>query len=99
MIITKYNSDTIQGHEVYRINNDLNGNGRWVMHYLSFDDDYDKALKVAKEFGGKAYKAKWFGGGFVFTMYKTEIKSMIDIIDGIKSGYRALLRQKLSKLK
>tara|TARA_Y100001963_G_C6401609_1_gene274321 strand:+ start:82 stop:393 length:312 start_codon:yes stop_codon:yes gene_type:complete len=65
------------GIEFHRIDNDINGNGRLVIHYLSLvpdwrelegdtSDIYEQALTRAKAIGGKKYRAKWFGGGIVF---------------------------------
>ena len=58
--------------DVYHVNNDVNGNPRYVLHYLNIADDYSTALSKAKEHGGKAYRAKWFGGGIVLQSYNLE---------------------------
>lgn len=58
--------ETIKGFDVTRINNDINGNGRYVMHFLAFGDTYSEALANSRAFGGKVYRAKWYGGGIVF---------------------------------
>ena len=52
---------------VHRVNSDVNGNGRYVVHFIHFADTYKEALKLASVIGGKKYKGKWFGGGIVFT--------------------------------
>lgn len=64
-----------------RVDNDLNGNPRYVCHFLKFSmaDDaandwdisgkYEKALFRARSWGGKRYKAKHYGGGIVFQSY------------------------------
>lgn len=39
---------------------------RYVIHFLAIADTYNKAVIKAKKLGGKAYRAKWFGGGIVF---------------------------------
>ena len=61
-----------------RVNNDTNGNPRYVIHFLSvlndFENDsregisyrYDKALKKMKPFGGRKFHNKQYGGGIVF---------------------------------
>ena len=60
-----------------RINNDLNGNPRYVVHFLNvlnseeqsflpFSKKYEYALKKAKLIGGKKYDNKQYGGGIVF---------------------------------
>ena len=65
-----------------RINNDSNGNPRYVVHFLNFLNDeersflpftkkYEYALKKAKMLGGKKYDNKQYGGGVVFQSYNT----------------------------
>ena len=65
-----------------RINNDSNGNPRYVVHFLNFLNDeersflpftkkYEYALKKAKMLGGKKYNNKQYGGGVVFQSYNT----------------------------
>lgn len=55
--------------ECYRVNNDVNGNPRYVIHYLDLHNDYNEALKISRKFGGKVYRGKDFGGGIVFQSY------------------------------
>lgn len=49
---------------VCQIDNDGDGNPRYVIHYLTLFKEYDgndlKALKLKK------YRGKWFGGGYWF---------------------------------
>ena len=63
-----------------RIKNDVNGNPRYVCHFLNFNIDsdrnpfdisglYDLALKRAKKLGGKKFHNKQYGGGIVFQCY------------------------------
>jgi hypothetical protein len=63
-----------------RINNDVNGNARYVVHFydlltdieglnLSILERYELALKKARKVGGKMYRGKDFGGGIVFQSY------------------------------
>ena len=78
---------TVNGEEytVNSINNDVNGNARYVMHYLAFDiDNYDDVSK----YGFRKYRAKWFGGGIVFQAVNLEekIKYMIETVKEI-NGY------------
>ena len=65
-----------------RINNDSNGNPRYVVHFLNFLNDeersflpftkkYEYAIKKAKLLGGKKYDNKQYGGGVVFQSYNT----------------------------
>jgi len=66
--------------EFNRINNDLNGNPRYVFHFLAFlgtetgtiEERFNIALKKARSIGGKAYKGKDFGGGIVLQSYNIE---------------------------
>lgn len=68
--------------EFTRINNDANGNPRYVCHFLNFitDNDntgsilgiggsYDVALSRAKKIGGRKFHNKQYGGGIVFQSY------------------------------
>jgi hypothetical protein len=68
------------GQEFYRVNNDANGNPRYVTHYLAFGDDYATAKKIANSLGFSVYRARWFGGGFVGTSYNLEntVEQIID---------------------
>ena len=52
-----------------RIDNCVNGNPRYVLHFLYIADDYDAALSIARECGGKPFKIKGVGGCFVFSTY------------------------------
>jgi hypothetical protein len=65
-----------------RINNDVFGNPRYVVHFidflnneeksfLPFSKKYEYALKKAKLLGGKKYDNKQYGGGVVFQSYNT----------------------------
>ena len=58
--------------EVTRINNCVNGNPRYVIHFLSIADTYNEALNIIRKIGGSKYRAKWFGGGLVFSSYSIE---------------------------
>jgi len=64
--------------EITRINRDVNGNPRYVVHFLEIDDNYEKAVKMANVLGGKKYNTKSYGGGIVFQSYNTnDLKAMI----------------------
>jgi hypothetical protein len=56
-----------------RINNDINGNPRYVIHFLQLSHDYTRALYLAKQLGGKKFHNKQYGGGIVFQSYNTRI--------------------------
>lgn len=53
----------------HRINNDVNGNPRYVCHFLAIHNDYDTAVSIARTIGGKRFHNKQFGGGIVFQSY------------------------------
>lgn len=70
-----------------RVNNDVNGNPRYVCHFynlltdgesnnsvanLSIDGKYQIALHRAKKIGGKKFHNKQYGGGIVFQSYNIE---------------------------
>lgn len=52
-----------------RINNNVNGNPRYVCHYFDIANTYEEALKTAKKIGGKKFNNKQYGGGIVFQSY------------------------------
>lgn len=67
-----------------RIENDVNGNPRYVINFQELVNDNDRettkpdpsldklfavALKKARTIGGRTYRAKWYGGGIVFQSY------------------------------
>ena len=75
--------------ELIRINNDVNGNPRYVTHFLnipiegeglSISEKYALACKKANAIGGRKYHTKAFGGGIVFQSYNTN-----DLINAIKN--------------
>lgn len=64
--------------EFKRVNNDINGNPRYVCHFLSFihsDENlsigtkYEIALKRSRQLGGRKFHNKQYGGGIVFQSY------------------------------
>ena len=63
-----------------RVNNDVNGNPRYVFHFLALANDndsintrYSNAVAVAKKLiGGKKYHTKSYGGGIVFQSYNVQ---------------------------
>lgn len=63
-----------------RVRNDVNGNPRYVCHFLALDvhgwqsniglsDRYAIACKLANTIGGKKFHNKQYGGGIVFQCY------------------------------
>ena len=75
--------------EFTRINNDVNGNPRYVTHFLnipldadiSISERYALACKKANKIGGKKYHTKAFGGGIVFQSYN--LNTLIKDIEGL----------------
>lgn len=56
-----------------RVHNDVNGNPRYVFHFLALADHYSEAVAVAKKLiGGKKYHTKNYGGGIVFQSYNVQ---------------------------
>lgn len=62
-----------------RINNDTNGNPRYVCHFLTFITDKDScpasfslALIRARKLGGTKFDNKQYGGGIAFQSYNTD---------------------------
>ena len=67
--------------EYTRVNNDINGNPRYVFHFFAFlnkaesysnlsvSDKYELALKKSRAVGGKKYHNKSFGGGIAIQSY------------------------------
>jgi hypothetical protein len=64
--------EKIDSIQLTRINNDTNGNPRYVCHWLSFKpnaETYEQALYLAKKLGGRKFHNKQYGGGIVFHLY------------------------------
>lgn len=55
-----------------RIKNDVNGNPRYVVHFLNIADNYQDAIQLANKIGGRKYHTKSYGGGIVFQSYNIE---------------------------
>ena len=75
-----------------RIKNDVNGNPRYVCHFLSLNtreeldgpylsNKYDLACARAKAIGGKRFHNKQYGGGIVFQSYSldADVRSINDV--------------------
>ena len=69
-----------KSYQFERVNNDVNGNPRYVIHFtaflrdgereiMSFGHCYVLALGRAKSIGGKSYTGKEYGGGIVLQSY------------------------------
>jgi len=77
---------TPQKVDFKRVNNDINGNPRYVCHFLNFAQDYDKALSIAREMGGRKFHNKQYGGGIVFQSYNIEglEKDILELKHGLE---------------
>ncbi|MFN8356303.1 MAG: hypothetical protein U0Y10_17730 [Spirosomataceae bacterium] len=79
-------------YDFTKINNDANGNPRYVVHFLDLliptdkhhplEEQYNIAVKRANKIGGKKYHNKSYGGGIVFQSYN--INDLAKKIDKIK---------------
>ena len=67
-----------------RINNDVNGNPRYVFHFLYLADNYEEALKLSKKFGGRKFHNKQYGGGIAIQSYNLEYE--INLINELKTN-------------
>lgn len=63
---------SITNQDFTRVDNDVNGNPRYVLHFLAVDDQYVIALDIARKFGGKKYHNSKYGGGIVIQSYNLE---------------------------
>lgn len=76
-----------------RVNQDINGNPRYVCHFLNLlsekekeDNDgpmgskYALAVKKAKALGGRKFHNKQYGGGIVFQAYEGELRLLSERI-------------------
>lgn len=67
-----------------RINNDVNGNPRYVFHFLYLADNYEEALKLSKKFGGRKFHNKQYGGGIAIQSYNLEYE--INLINELSTN-------------
>lgn len=73
--------------EFTRVNNDVNGNPRYVCHFYNLltekqsndrtgydfiSKQYTQALKTAKKIGGRKFHNKQYSGGIVFQSYNIQ---------------------------
>lgn len=82
--------------ELTKIKNDINGNPRYVVHFLnllsddeqenlSINERYNFAVKRANKIGGRKYHTKSYGGGIVFQSYNTDNLKQ-SIINAVKES-------------
>jgi len=77
--IAEETSNKVKPSHFTRIDNDTNGNPRYVCHYTHLSTPVDRdadiserytlALARARSIGGKKYHTKGYGGGIVFQTY------------------------------
>jgi hypothetical protein len=74
--------------DLKRVKSDINGNPRYVCHFLNFQKEgekvsYEMALQRSRQIGGRKYNNKAFGGGIVFQSYNVDelAKQIIEIRD------------------
>lgn len=71
---------TVGGLNFLKVNNDINGNPRYVIHFMDIPMNeqekkvgiikrYDLAIDKVKKIGGKKYDVKSYGGGIVFQSF------------------------------
>ena len=56
-------------YTAYRVNNDANGNPRYVISWMELDLPGYYSTKKTRSAGLKVYRGNDFGGGFVFQSY------------------------------
>jgi len=77
--IAEETSSKVKPKHFTRIDNDVNGNPRYVCHYIHLSSPVDRdadasqrytlALARARAIGGRKYHTKGYGGGIVFQTY------------------------------
>lgn len=72
-----------------KVNNTAMGNPRYVLHFLNIPTDnlsttssYNQALSKTKQFGGKRFHNKQYGGGIVFSTYN--LNDLITKLNNLK---------------
>ena len=91
---------TGQDFSIWQVDHDINGNARYVVHYLAipFTDSpkgdlfayrahqIDHIEHARKALYGKKYRAKRFGGGIVFQAYAgNPVQHVLDAIERAKN--------------
>ena len=63
---------TTAGIDFARAKNDINGNPRYICHFLNIANDYEIAINIANKIGGRKYHNKQYGGGLIFQSYNID---------------------------
>lgn len=81
----------VNGEEIpyHKIDHDINGNKRYVVHFINLNvklADYGKIKGLTK------YRAKWFGGGYVFQAWnlEEELKYRLNLVENYYKDKRAV---------
>lgn len=95
-----------------RIENDINGNPRYILHVLdvinledlTLSENYDTAEMILKKIGVKKYRKKGYEYNFVFQSYnigstKKEIESYVNAFYKVYKAYRNNLTLASDKFK
>lgn len=97
--ITNQYLKPITPNDFERVRSDVNGNPRYVCHFLNLDihgsdmgigyglsERYAMACKVANKAGGRKYHNKTYGGGIVFQSYSLdELCGFLNKIMGLEA--------------
>lgn len=93
------NNRTITPEQFTRVKNDVNGNPRFVLHFLNLNTDaeldsvpwidisqkYALALARSRKVGGRKFHNKQYGGGIVFQSYNVRgLCEMLNELRGTK---------------
>jgi len=62
---------------VTRVNNDMYGNPRHVVHFLNIADTYPQALAKSRQFGGRKFHNKQYGGGILFYADADRVREIV----------------------
>lgn len=83
----------IEENDFTRVNNDVNGNPRYVLHFLKCEPEkfkplsllhrYSSVVALMKKIGGKKYHNRSYGGGIAFVSYN--LKETIASIEEVKN--------------
>ena len=66
-----------------RVKSDVNGNPRYVCHFVNLSNSYAEACVLANKIGGRKFNTKKYGGGIVFQSYSlTELVAAINQVAG-----------------
>jgi hypothetical protein len=81
------NQITVDGRDIafYNVDNDVYGKPRYVVHFSALGvelEDYGRIKGLTK------YRAKWFGGGYVFTSFNIaqDLQRLLNIVDEYYKG-------------